>query len=69
MAAADKLVRDLARGIYRLPGGSPAIDVVPVAEAGRMAAGDLLGNPRLSGAAYDLGAYEKRYRGLLMIFH
>lgn len=69
VAAADKLVRDLARGIYRLPGGSPAIDVVPVAEAGRMAAGDLLGNPRLSGTAYDLGAYEKRYRGLWMIVY
>ena len=66
-AASKKLVRDAARGRYYLPTGSPAIDVVPRNSVFAMAAGDLLGNDRLIGGAYDLGAYEKVQRGSVII--
>jgi hypothetical protein len=66
-AASEKLVRDAARGRYYLPTGSPAIDVVPRNSVFAMAAGDLLGNDRLFGGAYDLGAYEKVQRGSVII--
>ncbi len=68
VASSEKLVRNPSRGRYELPIGSPAIDVVPQDAVLGMAAGDLLGNERLFGSAYDLGAFEKKQRGLVIRF-
>lgn len=57
-AAPDRLMRNAARGDFRLPGGSPAIGVLPPASAGAMPELDLLGRPRLFGSSYDIGCYE-----------
>ena len=63
---ASKLVRNLARGDYRLPPSSPARDVVDPKSAGEMPATDVLRHPRLSGGLYDLGALEAQAHGLLI---
>jgi hypothetical protein len=45
-------------GNYRLAGSSPLIDAGVGDPAGGLAAVDLLGDPRVVGAAVDIGAYE-----------
>lgn len=67
VAPTEKLVRNLARGRYDLPAGSPAIDVVPADAASDMATKDLIGNRRLFCGAYDLGAFEKQQRGTMIL--
>lgn len=67
VAPTEKLVRNAARDRYGLPPHSPAIDKVPSCSVSGMAAGDLAGNARLFGEAYDLGAFEKVQRGLTVI--
>ena len=46
------------KGAWRLPAGSPAIDVVPAKDVSGMPEKDLNGNRRLVNALYDLGAFE-----------
>ena len=46
------------KGFWRLPAGSPAIDVVPAKDVSGMPEKDLNGNRRLVNALYDLGAFE-----------
>ena len=67
VAPTGRLVRNLARGRYDLPAGSPAIDVVPADAASAMATKDLIGNRRLFCGAYDLGAFEKQQRGTMIL--
>jgi hypothetical protein len=54
--SADPLFADRAGGDYRLTHLSPAVDAGD--SAAGAAARDLLGSPRILGAAVDLGAYE-----------
>ena len=53
---------------FRLRSRSAAVDRIPPSAAGVMPAVDLKGDPRLDGPAYDLGCYEAKVRGLLLIF-
>ena len=46
------------KGAWRLPKGSPAIDVVPAKDVSGMPEKDLNGNRRLVNTLYDLGAFE-----------
>ena len=46
------------KGAWRLPAGSPAIDVVPAKDVSGMPEKDLNGNRRLVNTLYDLGAFE-----------
>ena len=67
VAPTEKLVRNLARGRYDLPASSPAIDVVPADAVSAMATKDLIGNRRLFCGAYDLGAFERQQRGVMIL--
>lgn len=64
---ADRLIKNVGSRDYRLPRGSPAIDVIPRESAGIMASQDLYGNPRCSGGLYDCGANERPRRGLSIL--
>ena len=63
VATPEQLFRNAAKRDWRLRPSSPARDIVEPADAGAMAAGDLLGNPRLSNGLYDLGCFEAVFRG------
>lgn len=57
-----------ALGDYSPRAGSPSAKVVPVGSETDMPAVDLLGKPRASGGAYDLGAYQHQASGLMILF-
>ena len=63
VATPEQLFRNAAKRDWRLRPSSPARDIVEPADAGAMAATDLLGNPRLSNGLYDLGCFEAVFRG------
>ena len=57
-ATTDELKPVYRKGAWRLPKGSPAIDVVPAKDVSGMPEKDLNGNRRLVNTLYDLGAFE-----------
>ena len=63
-----KLFSKPAQGDYSPRAGSPSAKVVPVGSETDMPAVDLLGKPRASGGAYDLGAYQHQASGLMILF-
>lgn len=68
LSSGEEVFRNAANRDYRLRGGSPALDRILPEDAGTMPEKDLLGNPRLHGARYDLGCYECISTGLMMLF-
>ena len=67
LSSQEETFRNAATRDYRLRSRSAAVDRVPPSAAGAMPAVDLKGDPRLDGLAYDLGCYEAKVRGALLI--
>ena len=67
LSSNEETFRNAAKSDYRLRSRSAAVDRVPPSAAGDMPAVDLKGDPRLDGPAYDLGCYEAKVRGALLI--
>ena len=67
LSSNEETFRNAAKRDYRLRSRSAAVDRVQPSAAGDMPAVDLKGDPRLDGLAYDLGCYEAKVRGMLLI--
>lgn len=68
LSSKEETFKNATKRDFRIRSSSAAVDRVPPSAADAMPAVDLLGNPRLDGGGYDLGCYEAKVRGLLLIF-
>lgn len=67
LSTKEETFKNAAKNNFQLRSRSAAVDRITPSEAGGMPSVDLLGNPRLFGPAYDLGCYETKIRGMMMI--